>query len=190
MKGNSAFFSVILFIWIGTSTYWYVCKIKKDCEVKKETITISEEGKSSLLIEKDNKEAIIKKVDNVQIKEDFEEELLIGYTVYNFPKNSNANNNIKEEFSVFASKLKNYLSDKSNSKVEIIGYTDNSGSIKTNLSFGKKRAIFIKNKFVEIGIDAKTFIIRTMGEADPISSNETEEGRLKNRRVIIKLTKK
>ncbi|NPA45368.1 MAG: OmpA family protein [Chlorobi bacterium] len=196
MNKTSAFFSAILLVWMSGSTYWYVCKIKKDCE-KKQTKEIISENKIPPKIKEEIKDTLkisadtlsLKDDDNIAKKEEFKEELLQGYTMYNFPKNSTSNK-IDDDFKKFADELSDFLSNNPDFYVEITGYTDNTGSEKTNLYFGKKRANFVKNKLVASGIAQEVFIVKTMGEANPIASNETEEGRLKNRRVIIKITKK
>jgi len=187
MKRTSAFFSILLLAWVTLSTYWYVCKIKNDC-YNKEQITISTEENNIKPTKEFKKDSVIK-IAETNKEQTFSEELSKGFTVYNFPKNSETTTEINKDFKEFANKLKNYLTKNVNSKVEIIGYTDNSGSKKTNLLFGKKRAIFIKNKLVNEGINENFLIVKSFGEAFPVVTNKTEEGRLKNRRVIIKLIK-
>lgn len=190
MKLTSGFFAFLLVIWMGGSTYYYVCKIKKDCEKKENHSTIVSEP-----IAAENEDVIKKDVATKELAEKSKEEKIAdlkakisdGYTVYDFPKNSDKNNNIKSDFIDFAKNLKLYLAENPNEKIEITGYTDNTGSVKTNLFFGKKRALFLKNKFVETGIPEKHFIVKTMGESNPIATNDTETGRNKNRRVVIKL---
>jgi len=187
MKGTSIFFATILLIWMSASTYWYVCKIKKDCNKDELVINTHPKNNPSKNIKTDTLNTIpVNESDTLDIYS----KLLEGYVVSNFPKNSKVNNNINADFNVFAGELKKYISDNKNLNIDIIGYTDNSGSKKTNLLFGNKRALFIKDKLVKKGIDEKFFTIKSFGEEDPVVSNLTEEGRLKNRRVIIKINKK
>jgi outer membrane protein OmpA-like peptidoglycan-associated protein len=67
--------------------------------------------------------------------------------------------------------------------VVITGHTDNVGSQKYNQALSLKRAQSVKNWLVEKGIASKR--MRTVGRGmnEPIASNDTEEGRLQNRRM-------
>ncbi len=77
--------------------------------------------------------------------------------------------------------------EKQPKKVNIVGHTDNTGSLEYNKELSKKRAMAIQN-YLTKNIDSKSvFAIRAMGEDFPIESNDTEEGRSKNRRVEIVL---
>jgi outer membrane protein OmpA-like peptidoglycan-associated protein len=67
--------------------------------------------------------------------------------------------------------------------VVITGHTDNVGDQKYNQALSLKRAQAVKNWLVEKGIASKR--MRTVGRGmnEPIASNDTEEGRLQNRRM-------
>ncbi len=71
----------------------------------------------------------------------------------------------------------------------IVGHTDSDGADDTNLTLSKNRAISVKNALVnEFGIDASRIITDGKGEAEPIESNATSNGKAQNRRVeFIKL---
>lgn len=194
MKKTSVFFSIILFFWIGISSYWYVCKIKKDCQKSNDSKVkiqkdINLKDKTTLPI-KDSISLTEDKNTNLhKFKENFEDELLKGYTIYNFPKNSESNGKIKSDFDEFANLLKKYIETNKDVKVQLTGYTDNSGSKQTNIIFGLKRANFVKKLLVDKQINENVFIVKSKGEEDAIAPNNTKEGRLKNRRVSIKLIK-
>ena len=78
---------------------------------------------------------------------------------------------------------------KENSDVEIIisGHTDNLGPAQYNLSLSKRRAQSVLNYFTEKGLSRSRFEIEGYGSKKPISSNETEAGRSKNRRVELSI---
>ncbi len=78
---------------------------------------------------------------------------------------------------------------KKNTALTIVleGYTDNVGSPAYNRKLSLKRASAIKKYFVSRGISAKRISIKGYGEAKPIGTNETAEGKTKNRRVEIKI---
>lgn len=73
----------------------------------------------------------------------------------------------------------------SKSSVEIIGHTDNSGTHELNLKYGQLRADAIATLLIEFGISRGLIRVRSMGESEPIASNDNEEGKRKNRRVEI-----
>jgi len=68
-------------------------------------------------------------------------------------------------------------------RVVITGHTDNVGSQKYNQSLSLKRAQAVKNWLVEKGIDSKRMRTVGRGQNEPVASNDTEDGRLENRRI-------
>jgi OOP family OmpA-OmpF porin len=69
--------------------------------------------------------------------------------------------------------------------VEVIGYTDTSGAAQYNQVVSEKRAQSVAATLEEKGIDASRITAKGEGENNPIASNETREGREKNRRVEV-----
>jgi len=195
---RAAILTFVLLGWMGASTYWYVCEIKKDCECEKivpkyTTYNPDENNDDPITASEEQKvmgDTITVQPTKAEIIDDVKSKISNGYTVKNFPKNSKANNNIESAFNEFANNLKLFTEKNKDAKIELTGYTDNSGSEATNLFYGKKRALFIKNKLVAKGIKANVFIVKSLGEVNPIASNNTKQGRLENRRVVIKLIDK
>ncbi|MEK8180150.1 OmpA family protein [Flavobacterium buctense] len=68
-------------------------------------------------------------------------------------------------------------------KIEIRGHTDNVGKEAKNKLLSEQRAKAVLNYLVSKGIDANRFTYNGFGSLQPIASNDTEEGRNKNRRV-------
>jgi outer membrane protein OmpA-like peptidoglycan-associated protein len=68
-------------------------------------------------------------------------------------------------------------------RVVITGHTDNVGSQKYNQALSLKRAQAVKNWLVEKGIASNRMRTVGRGENEPVASNETEAGRLENRRI-------
>ncbi|MBD3391608.1 MAG: OmpA family protein [Chitinivibrionales bacterium] len=73
-------------------------------------------------------------------------------------------------------------------KIEIRGYTDSIGSATLNQKLSQARAESVMEYIVGKGIDRSRIRAIGMGEADPIASNQTAQGRAKNRRVEIHRT--
>ena len=73
---------------------------------------------------------------------------------------------------------------------EIAGHTDSAGSEKLNLKLSQQRADVIKKYlYLEHSIPLERLKAKGYGESMPVASNDTEEGRAKNRRVVIKRLK-
>ena len=68
-------------------------------------------------------------------------------------------------------------------KLTIQGYTDSSGKESTNLRLSQQRAESVMNYFIGKGIDYGRLKAVGFGELNPVASNNTKEGRAKNRRI-------
>lgn len=74
-------------------------------------------------------------------------------------------------------------------KLLIEGHTDNRGSARLNRDLSQDRAEALKQALVKRGVAAKRISAVGKGDAEPVASNETEDGRARNRRVEIVLVK-
>jgi outer membrane protein OmpA-like peptidoglycan-associated protein len=72
-------------------------------------------------------------------------------------------------------------------KIQISGHTDNVGNDQANLILSKKRAEAVKAYLVSKNVQADRVKTLFFGKTKPIASNDTEEGRQKNRRVEMKI---
>jgi outer membrane protein OmpA-like peptidoglycan-associated protein len=86
-------------------------------------------------------------------------------------------------------KLAEYLIKNNDMNAEIIGHTDNVGKPESNKALSKQRAESIKRFLVSLGVNGSRLKSIGMGDTQPKSSNDTEEGRMMNRRVEVKLSK-
>lgn len=72
---------------------------------------------------------------------------------------------------------------------EVDGYTDSTGEEAYNVDLSKRRAQavvdYVKSQGVNLG---DRFVVRGFGEAYPVASNDTKEGRAQNRRVVLRRT--
>lgn len=73
-------------------------------------------------------------------------------------------------------------------KIKLGGYTDNVGDPKANLKLSGDRASNVMAELVKSGIDASRLQSEGYGEQWPVGSNDTEEGRAKNRRISMRVT--
>ncbi len=72
-------------------------------------------------------------------------------------------------------------------KVLLKGHTDNQGSDDTNLKLSQSRVDTVKKHLVSKGIDGSRIVALGYGDKSPIATNETAEGRQKNRRVEFEI---
>lgn len=69
--------------------------------------------------------------------------------------------------------------------VSIEGFTDSRGSDDTNMKLSQDRANAVRDYLTSQGVKAEKLRSIGRGEANPVASNETPEGRANNRRVEI-----
>jgi OOP family OmpA-OmpF porin len=74
-------------------------------------------------------------------------------------------------------------------KVEIDGHTDSRNSEWYNLDLGERRAKAVMQYLITKGIDAERLTAKSYGESQPIADNDTEAGRIQNRRVELHIIK-
>lgn len=75
--------------------------------------------------------------------------------------------------------------DSAGMHVRIVGHTDSNGSDAINNPLSRERAESVKDFLSDRGVAASRIETSGRGEREPIASNETAEGRAKNRRVEI-----
>lgn len=84
----------------------------------------------------------------------------------------------------------NLLIQAEDSKLELMGHTDNSGTPDGNYSLSRARAEAVKSFLIQKGIPANRFQkIEGLGQDNPVADNATAAGKAKNRRVAINLLK-
>lgn len=120
-------------------------------------------------------------------KEEAKEVMASGEWKVNFNVGSAviSNNSSKE-----LEKIYNLLIQAENTKLNIVGHTDNTGDNNANLTLSKSRAQAVVDYLSKRGIPQNRFqLVDGRGEEEPLASNESESGKSKNRRVVITLLK-
>ncbi len=74
-------------------------------------------------------------------------------------------------------------------KIAMEGHTDDVGTEEYNLRLSKERVEAVKRFLVMNGIEESRIGTSYFGESKPIADNSTPEGRAKNRRVLITVSK-
>jgi len=70
-------------------------------------------------------------------------------------------------------------------KIRVAGHTDNTGRPEVNLRISKQRAQAVANYLLQRRVGRDQVISQGYGATRPIASNESEEGRARNRRIEI-----
>lgn len=74
-------------------------------------------------------------------------------------------------------------------KVKVIGHTDNVGDDAFNQNLSQRRAEAVKAYLVNLGVGADRLLTEGKGEMEPIATNDSQEGRARNRRIEFKVLK-
>ncbi|MGB6012482.1 MAG: OmpA family protein [Desulfobacterales bacterium] len=77
------------------------------------------------------------------------------------------------------------LKKNSQINVEVDGHTDNVGPAAYNMKLSERRANLVMKYFVDNGVDAERLTMKGFGLTKPAVSNDSKEGRAKNRRVEL-----
>ncbi len=72
-------------------------------------------------------------------------------------------------------------------KVEISGYTDSKGDEKYNENLSLRRAQSVRSTLIKLGADGNRITAIGHGKSNPIETNDTIEGRRKNRRIEFRI---
>lgn len=96
---------------------------------------------------------------------------------------------IKETSFPYLDKLAEVLLAEPSWKLKIVGHTDNVGNDAYNLELSKRRATAVKKYLVAKSVMESSITTDGKGETAPIDTNDTAEGRAKNRRVEFTISK-
>lgn len=77
------------------------------------------------------------------------------------------------------------LKNQEDHKMVVEGHTDSQGNENSNVELGGKRAQAVRDYLVSRGVPADKISSLGIGQARPVASNSTAEGRAQNRRVEI-----
>ena len=83
------------------------------------------------------------------------------------------------------SKLADSLQAEARTNVMIVGHTDSDGSDSYNQQLSERRGRSAETYIASRGVASSRLVSRGRGEAEPIASNGTDEGRRQNRRVEV-----
>lgn len=96
---------------------------------------------------------------------------------------------LNEEFTFRLDSLADLLLGDATLRASIRGYTDNTGAETHNLRLSAARAQAVAEYLVESNVGEKRITFEGFGSSNPVASNATEEGRRRNRRVEITISR-
>jgi outer membrane protein OmpA-like peptidoglycan-associated protein len=129
-------------------------------------------------------------IQQLLIKEETDKiELNKDYTFKNVVFDFNSTK-ISENAQTEIKSIYKFLEQNLDTEILISGHTDNIGTSDFNKELSEKRAKSVADFFVVLGLDKNRISAIGYGNTNPISSNDTEEGRNKNRRVSFKIMQK
>ena len=83
------------------------------------------------------------------------------------------------------SRIAGILMTSSDYTVSVNGHTDDVGSVEYNIGLSERRAIAVRNYFVEAGLDDSILTVEGFGKSQPLVQGTSDEARTKNRRVEL-----
>ncbi|OLY75844.1 cell envelope biogenesis protein OmpA [Pseudomonas sp. ATCC PTA-122608] len=101
-----------------------------------------------------------------------------------FATNSDA---ISSSFYTPLNNLANSLKQFNQNTIQIVGYTDSTGSRQLNMDLSQRRAQSVANYLTSQGVSPTNLSARGAGPDNPIASNADVNGRAQNRRVEVNL---
>lgn len=94
---------------------------------------------------------------------------------------------LKPEFRATLTQVAQSMNEYPNSLIDVYGHTDSTGSDAYNQTLSENRARTVANFLISQGVSSSRIRSQGFGETMPVASNDTAEGRMKNRRVEIKI---
>lgn len=173
---------LLLILWIAGSSYWYVCRIRGDCRGAIDppgTTQIS--APAAQTAEINPEQALKASIEEAKTFLMNSGPKKVYFQVYETSTDMNV---IPAEY---ITKLRYYLDNQPDAKVLVSGHTDSSGPRQENIRLSGLRTEFVKNFLISTGIKAGQIEATSLVDAEPEVSNQTPEGRVRNRRAEIKL---
>ncbi len=147
----------------------------KDTDVTDPVVVPTEVAEE--VLEVPSAEPQVEKLDVVKIAPMEPRKITLGLQ----PNSLKLTNGAKKEFDSFVMKLKLYP----RATVQIRGFVSAKNNSPENIKLSEDRALSVQKLMLAKGIDPEQIEVVGMGNQEPIASNNTREGRKKNRRVEI-----
>lgn len=113
-------------------------------------------------------------------------EIIANPLILYFDTNS-SNVSLSTEQRLKLQKITTYIDKVDDAKASVVGHTDSQGKVASNIELGRSRANTISTYLQRNGISEGDIEVSSQGPKKPIATNNTAEGRAKNRRVEVTL---
>lgn len=90
---------------------------------------------------------------------------------------------IRVEYKSYLTEMARIVDGHSDLRIKIIGHTDSDGSLQYNDTLSRERVEEVRKFFMDWGLKPHKVTIEYKGEKDPVSDNNTSQGKQLNRRV-------
>ncbi len=127
----------------------------------------------------------LKSSSNTDSNEGIEQQALAAEWIIQGLKFAEGSTDIQVDTTVNLDKLASHLVQNKDLNVQVNGYTDSIGSAASNEVLSQQRAEAVSEYLQENDVEFYRIKALGYGERRPIASNDTEQGREKNRRVAI-----
>jgi outer membrane protein OmpA-like peptidoglycan-associated protein len=94
---------------------------------------------------------------------------------------------VKNEFRGVVDSLAQALVSQPSTSIDIIGHADSTGADAYNQALSERRAQSVAYLLQQQGVQAPRLVAFGRGEMEPVTSNQTDQGRARNRRVELKV---
>lgn len=94
---------------------------------------------------------------------------------------------VKTEFASVINSLGEALKSQPSTTIDIIGHADSSGADAYNQALSQRRAQSVAYWLQDQGVQAPRLVAFGRGELQPVATNDTDQGRARNRRVEVKV---
>lgn len=101
-----------------------------------------------------------------------------------------SNAELKTEVKATLDSIAVFVANQQQRAINVTGYTDNVGDKNKNLVLSEYRARTVMNYLIEKGVRPEQVTVAWKGSENPASSNDSEENKIKNRRVVIQVVNK
>lgn len=94
---------------------------------------------------------------------------------------------LRPEFQPVLNSVASVLYKYKDTRLQVTGHTDSTGSADYNYNLSNRRATSVANYLAAQGVDQGRILSQGMGPDQPIASNATDTGRAQNRRVELQI---
>ncbi len=155
-----------------------------------ENITLQpEEEPVVAVVEEDTEETSVEETEEeeetVELPSETISPNILNTTIY-FSLNGD---DVRERYEDEIKRIAAFMKQNPDATLEVRGYTDDIGSKDYNLRLSQRRANAVYDHLKKLGVNFRRMIVVAYGEANPVATNETDDGRERNRRVTFKLSK-